>query len=828
MGNLFSAQAPPPPPPPPPRPEPASVARPVFHWPPQQTKSKRPCRFHASGRGCWQGSSCRFSHDPAVIAREAREGGGHGPKNGVSSSQKNEMEMPAVNWTRELRGAWVEFVPGAMVPHVSLPSDFSAVRLSNVPVGTSVEKMLGDLNIMVTRDEVRLMPSREPPSKDTYDAIVKVEDPAFAQRMCTILSTCKNKAIRAIGVVQIAVPTPPGLSMNRIDGRRVQCSWLRPERTARLRYSDREAAKRVKKAYEARAYRDVLGPTTGKAHIQAQGKRECIVVLHGLGPKVDTGSVISVALGERDRPIDVVLGEPSYESVPDMDTTMVMSMFTAIGPLESWNKREGAGGRYERAFVTFEDEAHAREAVSSLQSEPLPFGDSRLRLNVEPIFSVSIRVSTRIYGAVKERLNGLIGQKGKKQLQAWDPLFVRLAVMSPHRLFRIVKFEGKDRDAVAQIKDAADRIVAGDVLRCNGIDVWSDAFRNASSPQVARLTLFEPDYGVLLMRDVRSRQLRVFGPEVEYEHIVNAVRALMTDFASSSSSDVHTVRLSDDGFRWVITGGLHELQRYLGRGKAIIDVQPTGSRNLIVMGSAADHATALRLVAGRQASSSRSAAVDGECPICLGEVTEADRPISLACGHIYCADCFTNFCAAGATSGAILCIGDAGRCRNHVSLAELHANLASDTLEDVLAASLDAYVRRHAQELRNCPTPDCTHIYRAGSAASAASIGTSDAANVFTCRSCRASTCRLCHAAHPKRPCAVRLAAEDAEMRKAKAALGLQDCPNCSVAIEKRDGCNHMNCSQCKVHFCWLCLATFEKSDDCYKHMRGLHGGYYS
>lgn len=32
-------------------------------------------------------------------------------------------------------------------------------------------------------------------------------------------------------------------------------------------------------------------------------------------------------------------------------------------------------------------------------------------------------------------------------------------------------------------------------------------------------------------------------------------------------------------------------------------------------------------------------------------------------------------------------------------------------------------------------------------------------------------------------------------------------CPNCSEAIEKNHGCNHMTCRTCKHHFCWECLA---------------------
>jgi hypothetical protein len=30
-------------------------------------------------------------------------------------------------------------------------------------------------------------------------------------------------------------------------------------------------------------------------------------------------------------------------------------------------------------------------------------------------------------------------------------------------------------------------------------------------------------------------------------------------------------------------------------------------------------------------------------------------------------------------------------------------------------------------------------------------------------------------------------------------------CPSCNVRIEKNGGCQHMNCRECQVHFCWTC-----------------------
>lgn len=38
-----------------------------------------------------------------------------------------------------------------------------------------------------------------------------------------------------------------------------------------------------------------------------------------------------------------------------------------------------------------------------------------------------------------------------------------------------------------------------------------------------------------------------------------------------------------------------------------------------------------------------------------------------------------------------------------------------------------------------------------------------------------------------------------------------QKCPACRVNIEKNDGCNKMQCSNCDAYFCWLCLTILSK-----------------
>lgn len=37
----------------------------------------------------------------------------------------------------------------------------------------------------------------------------------------------------------------------------------------------------------------------------------------------------------------------------------------------------------------------------------------------------------------------------------------------------------------------------------------------------------------------------------------------------------------------------------------------------------------------------------------------------------------------------------------------------------------------------------------------------------------------------------------------------MKNCPNCGIWTEKALGCNHIKCSSCKSHWCWLCLGPY-------------------
>ncbi len=47
---------------------------------------------------------------------------------------------------------------------------------------------------------------------------------------------------------------------------------------------------------------------------------------------------------------------------------------------------------------------------------------------------------------------------------------------------------------------------------------------------------------------------------------------------------------------------------------------------------------------------------------------------------------------------------------------------------------------------------------------------------------------------------------KDRKFEKWKNSKNIKRCPKCQYFVEKNEGCNHMNCINCKYEWCWLCL----------------------
>ncbi|KAI5859778.1 hypothetical protein GGS23DRAFT_583590 [Durotheca rogersii] len=757
--------------------------------PPAPPRHRGVCRFFANGH-CKKGDACLFLHSKDGLAGE---GGGQRGMFGDDLSSDNSIF--------EIGGAWVTFDNGATISKVSLPSDFSALRISNLPQASTLRwviDLLSDVGVSVSPTNVRIT------GQDAKSAIIRVEDPTLAKTICNKLRTCI--AFADIEANPIPVPMPPGSSLHQVDCRRVRCSWHRPSRTAQLYFETDKIAYRVQRKFNCGEYKisdcrlTASTPTRQGSLENPQSWEVRLTGLPGTAEESDLLGVISVP----DRPMLVDMGDPTYVSDAEIESVIVKSMLLEFGPLEWWDVSDNAKGKRVKAQGSFVEEPHARDAVSSLNNTPLSFCES-VRLTLRLVTSAKFKVSTRVYNAISGLLN--------TQKAAWETQHLHFIAYPPRGAYRNLKLEGENHRRVAEAKEALERIISGEVMRIDGKDLW---YANLASGggESNRIKKIEKDFDVVITRDMCKSQFRFFGPPESYEPAAQALQALIHEL----DANLHIIYLSADESEWVSRGGLGTLRHRLNGVPCW--VLPSSRRRLFVRGSPDDRARAQDIVYNREVEPAFTSSSEPQCAICW---CEAEEPVRTSCGHFYCGACFVDTCLSGPLDSQDFCIsckGDEDRCKNAFALSELQEHLPSQVFEQMLEASFASYVRRHPADFRYCPTPDCSQIYRIAA-------GGRETPATFTCTRCLAAVCPACHCAHPGRTCAEHRG--DATggyeaLHRIKAELGIQDCPRCATSIEKTEGCNHMTCRGCGIHICWICLATFPVDKDCYSHMNKMHG----
>lgn len=106
--------------------------------------------------------------------------------------------------------------------------------------------------------------------------------------------------------------------------------------------------------------------------------------------------------------------------------------------------------------------------------------------------------------------------------------------------------------------------------------------------------------------------------------------------------------------------------------------------------------------------------------------------------------------------------------------------------------------------------PRCSHSFIAEESTSFLPWRVSPAAEV-TCSKCEHTFCALHGDAHPGISCAVYTSSRFLDPTEAVSAIAVgqytRRCPNpsCRAVTHKDSGCNHVTCSRCKTHFCWVC-----------------------
>ncbi|KAK5982544.1 RING-type domain-containing protein [Trichostrongylus colubriformis] len=218
-----------------------------------------------------------------------------------------------------------------------------------------------------------------------------------------------------------------------------------------------------------------------------------------------------------------------------------------------------------------------------------------------------------------------------------------------------------------------------------------------------------------------------------------------------------------------------------------------------------------------------------DCPICLSPVSNAFY--CLDCGHYYCLKCIIHQVKTLIRNRELPLRCYHMDCGQLFSINDLRCLLLGDNrlpwlnakkMHALIDSSIDCLLRKD-KSLSRCPTPDCFGLFM---------TETLSERPVIECKCCKRSRCSSCMM-EPHEGVSCEMYATLRSDERASLQVYLQDqkgkvreCPTigCGALIEKGEGCNHMHCTVCNMHFCWLCGFSDTTQSKIYGHLRETHG----
>ncbi|KAK0513092.1 hypothetical protein JMJ35_004078 [Cladonia borealis] len=710
---------------------------------------------------------------------------------------------------RELRGALVRFGPGAEVSGVDFSSDdYCEVRISCEQQASGAEQLqdyLATLGELVPKSCITSMEGPEGTCLSTY---IRVKDRDAAETLKAKLAPDPLRHLFPEFKVDIKHGVLEDWSTScfsdiHLQINSIRCYWLRPARKALLYFDT---------IYQAKLAKEILRATEIRVHGRRISARYRASHSHSGQPVVrirylDTSATHQTIIDKLPvnvRPSAIGLEDPSYlTTFPHVEQAM-MDLLSTYGPIEEWRVAEKCNSRESRAIVRFRNFNDAQAAARGLDGyRPPEIGHSRLKMrrNVSVRFR---RIPGPVYDVLKEEVYNLredLHQAGQLQLEVQDEM------NGCQREFVGVQLDGRHALTVAEAKSAVQHLLAGELAMWDDFKLWDNWFaKSKGSTFFAELSAM---YEGFVRVDVNTEQIFLYGSAQVKEGMQNAIveKLIMQKRQSIVLPDPEDLeRATQEGYRKIIEA--------IAQHGAGLDVE-SSTDNMTINGASENHDTAIHLLHEPNLQTHDDNNSKPDCSVCL---TPASDPFQTTCGHTYCKSCFAHQCSAAISNSIIpiRCLGDSDKCSHIFTLEELKTYITHESFEQLLEKSLAQYVRCNSRSLRHCPTPDCPSIYRP-----------TTGWDQLLCHSCLNIICISCQAQeHYDMSCEAYQAAIKAEEKftKWKEENNVKECPKCDASMEKINGCNHIECTNCANHICWQCMASFTNGPEVYRHMQEEHG----
>ncbi|KAK6969170.1 hypothetical protein R3P38DRAFT_3243909 [Favolaschia claudopus] len=453
------------------------------------------------------------------------------------------------------------------------------------------------------------------------------------------------------------------------------------------------------------------------------------------------------------------------------------------------------------AKARFDSWETARGVQDALVGRQAYLGGCSLRFRLPNPLQYIISIPQQQYQSQKRIWDSFAELDGARSKTAYVRIF-------PSQTSSIqIKVLGEDKTAVGTLKVRVENLVAGKPLS----GCWHRSFMApAAAPFLD--SVFDRT-GAYARVDKIRRMVKVFGEVAAMDRARNMIRAEVDRLDSMEWS----VFLKKQSIRFFVRRGIATLKEALGEENATLEISPYASK-LVVRGGEGARRIVTRLIdeSLEEAENGLQRATTGMvCPICYDEIA---HPVTLGCDHTYCMGCLRHYLSAASDTFPLTCLGKDGTCQRPIPIPTIERFLTMSQFQQLLETAFLRHVERHPERYKYCKTADCTQIYRCTATATA-----------MTCPSCFLTVCSRCdQECHEGMSCEDKRLQGDPEEQERRnndwaQSNGVKRCPNCSVWIEKIDGCNHMSC-RCDAHICWVCMGVFD-AGQIYDHLSSAHGG---
>ncbi|KAF8621234.1 hypothetical protein AX15_007947 [Amanita polypyramis BW_CC] len=684
----------------------------------------------------------------------------------------------------------VKISDGFEVVNIRTGFESSIIYLHGIPSQITTGEMLRLLRPFGKVSEIR-MPNSTPHS--TKVARVRFSEPEEAQSAVSGI-----KRISSLGTeLSVRLPISTATAKNAVfkDGT-VVIEWEPSGKTWYAGYSDAVDAKKA--ITEARA-KAPDSPIDARVHVGLPALGLVTVKFRGVPAHFTQQDVLRFT-----NSASVVYKRPKYTNSSRAENA-IRSDLERFGRILSFHICPPSSRDYKfKAYAQFSSPAAADAACQDLHgSTPLYVGRTKIFAHHDR--TVEYRISNDAYVKVIPDIDMLRQYIWKRYMHDAS------MTISGHNPV-VVELRSRKLEILGKIKLEFEKTLSGEVVKSDGRVIWDDFFAQAAGIQYLQ-SLQTQNIRIIIRNESSTRKIRLFGSlqtrKLVAGQIVNKVSELR-------SQQVSLIPLAGRFVGVFTAKALSELWEGIGPENVTLDIY---NRLLRIRGDKAVYIKALKFVHKVYAKYGEGRRGDGQaCPVCFDEPTEGIqlRP----CGHRWCRDCLSNYLhsAASNKSFPLACLGDEARCKQKIPLSVARSLLTADQFQAVVEASFSAYVQSHLDEFHYCPSPDCPQVYR--------TVQKSLAGTTVQCPSCLLRICAACHQeAHDDFSCADDDDWDENFQEWAKD-RDVKRCPGCRISIERLEGCNHMKCTQCQTHICWVCMKTFPNGEGIYGHMRAEHGDF--